>query len=131
MEFARSCPNTDYLLPGTFSEAVRRPLSNLVEGTCPSRRLRPRTITAAHFQTSSAEHRALVAQLGVTMTTLPDGRVQLLHTAANVSTLPSCGSCRRGRGLGGAWLTHHPLKREAGVSCQEICPMTAFICLMS
>ncbi|XP_037074599.1 ER degradation-enhancing alpha-mannosidase-like protein 3, partial [Pollicipes pollicipes] len=83
VEFARSCPNTDYLFPGTFSETVRRPLSNLVEGTCPSRRLRPRRLTAAQFQSGRPEHVALVRQLGVTMTTLSDGRVQLLHTAAN------------------------------------------------
>ncbi|KAF0307545.1 ER degradation-enhancing alpha-mannosidase-like protein 3 [Amphibalanus amphitrite] len=83
VEYARSCPNTDYLFPGTFSETIRRPLSNLVEATCPSRRLRPRRLTAAQFQSGLPEHVALVRQLGVTMTTLPDGRVQLLHTAAN------------------------------------------------
>lgn len=42
-----------------------------------------------HFtllQSSNEEHMKLVNDMGITVATLADGRVQLLHTFSNVST---------------------------------------------
>ncbi|XP_069686401.1 ER degradation-enhancing alpha-mannosidase-like protein 3 [Periplaneta americana] len=81
LEYARSCPNTLHLFP----ESVRRPLRNLVDGVCPRRPTR-RKLHAAEFQAGNPDHMKMVKDMGISILTLPDGRVQLLHTFANART---------------------------------------------
>jgi len=89
VEFARSCPSTRYLFPEHAStqdaaESFRRPLGNIVEDSCPKKRIiKSRRIAAADFQSSNPEHLKLVKEMGINLMSLPDGRVQLLHTYAN------------------------------------------------
>ncbi|XP_063228642.1 ER degradation-enhancing alpha-mannosidase-like protein 3 isoform X2 [Bacillus rossius redtenbacheri] len=78
VQFARSCPNTLHLFP----ESVRRPLRNMVHATCPRTSAR-RRLRAGDFQAGNAEHLKMVREMGITIMTLPDGRVQLLHSHAN------------------------------------------------
>jgi mannosidase alpha-like ER degradation enhancer 3 len=42
-----------------------------------------RRLTAADFQSTNEAHMKLVRNMGITIVTLPDGRVQLLHTHRN------------------------------------------------
>lgn len=79
-EFARACPNTLQLFP----ESVRKPLQNLVDGTCP-RRSSKRRLTALEFSASNLNHLKIVKDMGINIVALNDGRIQLLHTFAGVS----------------------------------------------
>lgn len=81
MEYARTCPNTLHLFP----ESVRRPLRNLVDGVCP-RRSANRKLHASEFQAGNPDHMRMVKDMGIAILTLPDGRVQLLHTFSNART---------------------------------------------
>ncbi|XP_021917509.1 ER degradation-enhancing alpha-mannosidase-like protein 3 isoform X2 [Zootermopsis nevadensis] len=81
LEYARSCPNTLHLFP----ESVRRPLRNLVDGVCP-RSPALRHLHASEFQAGNPDHMRMVKDMGISILTLPDGRVQLLHTFANART---------------------------------------------
>lgn len=81
VEYARSCPNTLHLFP----ESVRRPLRNLVDGICPRRPTR-RRLHASEFQAGNPDHMKMVKDMGISILTLPDGRVQLLHTFSNART---------------------------------------------
>lgn len=80
LDFMRSCPSPNKLFPAQ----VRRPLRDLVSATCPrvsnSNRLR-----AAEFQASNADHLRALFDMGVTMVSLGNGKVQLLHSFYNVS----------------------------------------------
>ncbi|XP_065342933.1 ER degradation-enhancing alpha-mannosidase-like protein 3 isoform X2 [Cloeon dipterum] len=74
----RTCPSTLHLFP----ESVRRPLKNMVNGMCP-RRSHRRKLHAVQFQVGNPEHMKAVRDMGIAIITLPDGRLQLLHTFAN------------------------------------------------
>lgn len=81
LDFMRSCPSPNKLFP----ETVRRPLRDLVTGVCPrisgAKRLR-----AADFQASNADHLRTVYDMGITMVSLGDGKVQLLHSFYNAKS---------------------------------------------
>ncbi|CAN7991512.1 unnamed protein product [Ixodes pacificus] len=84
-EFAQSCPNTHFLFPKTnFAHSVRQPLKDLVEGACPSRTPVARRLHASQFEASKKEHLNLVKKMGVFVTLMADGRIQLIHNAAQV-----------------------------------------------
>jgi ER degradation enhancer, mannosidase alpha-like 3 len=82
LDFMRSCPSPNKLFP----ETVRRPLRDLVSASCPrvggghSNRLR-----ATEFQANNADHLRALFDMGVTMVSLGNGKVQLLHSFYNVS----------------------------------------------
>ncbi|KAF4522599.1 hypothetical protein B566_EDAN003579 [Ephemera danica] len=78
LQFSRTCPNTLHLFP----ESVRRPLKNMVNGICPRRSAR-RKLHAVQFQVGNPDHMKAVRDMGIAIITLPDGRLQLLHTFAN------------------------------------------------
>ncbi|XP_046605659.1 ER degradation-enhancing alpha-mannosidase-like protein 3 [Neodiprion virginianus] len=80
-EFDRTCPNSLHLFPAS----VRQPLRNMVEDVCPRRTLK-RKISASQFQANNLEHLSLLSDMGITIITRADGRVQLLHTFANANT---------------------------------------------
>ncbi|GLH04276.1 Mannosyl-oligosaccharide alpha-1,2-mannosidase IA [Gryllus bimaculatus] len=80
-EFARICPNTLHLFP----ESVRQPLRNMVDGVCPRRVMR-RRLHAPDFQAGNPDHMKLVKDMGISILTLADGRLQLLHTVANAKS---------------------------------------------
>lgn len=80
LDFMRSCPSPNKLFP----ETVRRPLHNLVSGTCP-RVSNTNRLRAAEFQASNADHLRALFDMGVTMVSLGNGKVQLLHSFYNVS----------------------------------------------
>lgn len=77
----RSCPSPNKLFP----ETVRRPLRDLVTGVCPrisnSKRLR-----ALDFQSSNADHLRTVYDMGISMVSLGDGKVQLMHSFYNAKS---------------------------------------------
>ncbi|XP_012259951.2 ER degradation-enhancing alpha-mannosidase-like protein 3 isoform X2 [Athalia rosae] len=81
-EFDRTCPNSLHLFPAS----VRQPLRNMVEDVCPRHRTMKRKINAAQFQANNLEHLSLLGDMGITILTRADGRVQLLHTFANANT---------------------------------------------
>lgn len=80
LDFMRSCPSPNKLFP----ETVRRPLRDLVSASCPrvgnANRLR-----ATEFQANNADHLRALFDMGVTMVSLGNGKVQLLHSFYNVS----------------------------------------------
>ncbi|KAJ6634826.1 ER degradation-enhancing alpha-mannosidase-like protein 3 [Pseudolycoriella hygida] len=81
MDYMRSCPSPNKLFP----ETVRRPLRDLVTGVCPrisnSKRLR-----ALDFQSSNADHLRMVYDMGISMVSLGDGKVQLMHSFYNAKS---------------------------------------------
>lgn len=111
LDYMRSCPSPNKLFP----ETVRRPLRDLVTGVCPrissSNRLRAVEFQVCPFtswfsflvlffsififstfsfvffseQASNADHMRSVYDMGITMVSLGDGKVQLLHSFYNVS----------------------------------------------
>lgn len=88
VEYELACPSTRYLFPGhetagSGAASLRKPLERLVEDTCPSNRKIQRKLTAVEFQSTNEAHLKLIRNMGITIVTLPDGRVQLLHTHAN------------------------------------------------
>lgn len=85
VEYARSCPNSNYLFPERheFAQSIRKPLKNFVNNVCPSRKTIKRKLRASEFQAGNAGHLSLLRDMGITIMALPDGRVQLLHTASN------------------------------------------------
>ncbi|KAL0280067.1 UNVERIFIED_CONTAM: hypothetical protein PYX00_001470 [Menopon gallinae] len=76
-EFARCCPNTLNFFP----ETARKPLKNLVDGVCP--RTMRRKLLASQFTAGNAEHLKLLKNMGITVLSMSDGRVQLLHTVSS------------------------------------------------
>lgn len=80
LDFMRSCPSPNKLFP----ETVRRPLRDLVSATCP-RVSSTNRLRAAEFQASNADHLRALFDMGVTMVSLGNGKVQLLHSFYNVS----------------------------------------------
>lgn len=103
VEFARSCPSTSYLFPKreeqeetyfieqdiTNAEELRQSLGNVVSDKCPSKAKEPlkRKLFATDFQSNNEQHLQILKDMGITMVTMADGRVQLLHTSVNVSTI--------------------------------------------
>merc|ERR1719297_34473 len=77
-------PGYDTTSDGAAS--LRKPLESLVEETCPTKKILKRKLTAMEFQSTSEDHLRLVKDMGITIITLPDGRVQLLHTLASAKT---------------------------------------------
>merc|ERR1719391_679023 len=91
VEFAKSCPSTRYLFPEHettehAAASLRKPLGNLVEDSSPRQKIIKRRILAADFQSSNPVHLQLIKEMGINLMSLPDGRVQLLHTFANAAT---------------------------------------------
>ena len=98
VEFSRSCPSLDFLFPHEkhrlkeetqsspeFANSLRSPLANVVLDKCPSKKTVKRKLFASEFQNGNLEHLKMIKNMGITIMSLPDGRVQLLHTHANVS----------------------------------------------
>lgn len=48
------------------------------------RRVGKRKLLAADFESGNEEHMELIKKMGITIVSLPDGRVQLLQSMANV-----------------------------------------------
>jgi len=91
VEYEQACPSTRYMFPGhdtagSGAASLRKPLERIVEETCPSQRMIKRKLTASEFQSTNEAHLKLVRNMGITIVTLPDGRVQLLHTHANAKS---------------------------------------------
>jgi len=88
VEYEQACPSPLYMFPGHDSAGaaaaeLRAPLESLVEDSCPSKRHQQRRLNAAEFQSNNEAHLQLVKEMGISIVRLPDGRVQLLHTAAS------------------------------------------------
>lgn len=81
LDFMRSCPSPNKLFP----ETVRRPLRDLVTGVCP-RISSAKRLRAADFQASNADHLRTVYDMGITMVSLGEGKVQLLHSFYNAKS---------------------------------------------
>ncbi len=100
MDFARSCPSHEYLFPHSAShpskakgttgyvQAVRTPLANHVAAKCPSpsKSKIKRSLLAIDFESSNQDHMDRIRQMGISIVTLQDGRVQLLHNAGNAAS---------------------------------------------
>lgn len=85
--FNRQCPSPNKLFPTN----VRRPIRELVTGTCPrvsatgTTNTNQRRLRAQDFQASNADHLRTVYEMGITMVQLGDKKVQLLHNIYDVS----------------------------------------------
>jgi len=91
VEFALSCPSARYMFPEhdtlhSGAESLRKPLEKVVEASCPTQRIIKRKLTASEFQATNEAHLQLIKDMGIQIITLPDGRVQLLHTFANAAS---------------------------------------------
>ncbi|XP_058801415.1 ER degradation-enhancing alpha-mannosidase-like protein 3 [Phymastichus coffea] len=80
-ETDRTCPNSVHLFPAS----VRQPLRNMVEDVCP-KRLAKKRLSASQFIPSNLEHWKLLSDMGITILTLSDGSIQLLHTFSNAKS---------------------------------------------
>ncbi|CAG0883021.1 unnamed protein product [Darwinula stevensoni] len=82
-----TCPNIHFLFPEDsekFASRIREPLQHLVEDVFPPSRMPiKRRLRASQFQAANQEHLKLLQEMGISIMVLPDGRVQLSHTAAN------------------------------------------------
>lgn len=81
-ELDRTCPNSLHLFPAS----VRQPLRNMVEDVCPRRTVK-RRLSASQFQANNLEHLKMLSNMGITILTSADGRIQLLHTFSNARTV--------------------------------------------
>ncbi|XP_014292370.1 ER degradation-enhancing alpha-mannosidase-like protein 3 [Halyomorpha halys] len=72
------CPSSLRLFP----QALRKPLKNFVSDTCPDsvKQVVRRRLLAANFQSGNPEHMRIIGDMGISITHLDDGRIQLLHT---------------------------------------------------
>lgn len=88
LDYDHTCPNTEYLFPGKsdFAQSIRQPLKNLVEGVCPKQKSIQRHLHASEFQAGNEDHLKLLRKMGISITTLQDGRIQLQHTTAHAET---------------------------------------------
>ncbi|XP_036320679.1 ER degradation-enhancing alpha-mannosidase-like protein 3 isoform X1 [Rhagoletis pomonella] len=81
LDFMRTCPNSNKLFP----EKLRKPLRNLISGSCPrvptGKRLR-----ALEFQASNPDHLRAIYDMGITMVSLGDGKVRLFHSFYNAKS---------------------------------------------
>lgn len=83
-----------YLFPGNsnYAQDLRSPLADVVVNKCPIRKgpsTLARRLYASDFQSNNDEHLGVVKEMGISIINLPDGRVQLLHSLVNVSSLYS------------------------------------------
>lgn len=83
MNYMRSCPSPKHLFP----ETVRKPLKNLVSGVCPRSSSATSRVSALEFRASNADHRQSVSDMGITMISVGDGKVQLMHSFYNVNEM--------------------------------------------
>ncbi len=97
---AMSCPSTHFLFPNhhhqsgkvdsaaDFARSLRHPLANHVTDKCPVAKSPPkkRKLLASDFQQGNQEHLKLLSAMGISLVSLPDGRVQLLHSFANAAS---------------------------------------------
>lgn len=88
-DFSRKCPSPNKLFPTN----VRRPIRELVTGTCPrvagsgnNNNNNKRRLQAQDFQAGNAEHLRAVYEMGITMVQLGDKKVQLLHNIYDAKT---------------------------------------------
>lgn len=81
-ELDRTCPNSLHLFPAS----VRQPLRNMVEDVCPRRTIK-RRLSASQFQANNLDHLKMLSNMGITILTSADGRIQLLHTFSNARTV--------------------------------------------
>ncbi|KAL3218637.1 hypothetical protein MRX96_031448 [Rhipicephalus microplus] len=65
---------------------VRQPLKNLVGGACPTVASSTRRLHASQFEANKKEHLNLVKKMGVFVTLMSDGRIQLIHNAAQAES---------------------------------------------
>ncbi|BET00321.1 Glycosyl hydrolase family 47 [Nesidiocoris tenuis] len=79
------CPSSLRLFP----EAVRRPLRNFVQDTCPSdgQKALNRRLLATHFQSGNPKHKKLIEDMGISMSYLDDGRVRLSHAFSKAKSI--------------------------------------------
>ena len=86
VESSQACPSMSYLFPGNanYAKDIRSPLANFVPTRTKSSNL-VRKLHASDFQSNNEEHLELVKNMGINIISLPDGRVQLLHTLSNVN----------------------------------------------
>ncbi|ELT95927.1 hypothetical protein CAPTEDRAFT_219288 [Capitella teleta] len=88
-DFDRSCPNNHNNLNGNhnFAQNLREPLQNMVQNLCPSPKSerKPR-IRASEFMAGNPDQLVILAEMGIKIVTMSDGRVQLLHTAAEAKS---------------------------------------------
>lgn len=82
LDFMRTCPSSNSLFP----EKVRRPMRDLISGSCP-RTPTGKRLRAYDFQANNAEHLRSVYDMGITMVSMGDGKVRLLHSFYNVSRI--------------------------------------------
>ena len=87
VESSQACPSMSYLFPGNtnYAKDIRSPLANFVPTRTKTSNL-VRKLHASDFQSNNDDHLNLVKNMGINIISLPDGRVQLLHTLSNVSS---------------------------------------------
>ena len=107
VESSQACPSMSYLFPGNtnYAKDIRSPLANFVPTRTKTSNL-VRKLHASDFQSNNDDHLNLVKNMGINIISLPDGRVQLLHTLSNVCKFTKCLLTDR---LGGkeAWRPTH------------------------
>ncbi|XP_055383860.1 ER degradation-enhancing alpha-mannosidase-like protein 3 isoform X2 [Condylostylus longicornis] len=81
LDFMRTCPSSNKLYP----EKVRKPLQNLITGSCP-RVASGKKLRALDFQATNADHLRAVYDMGITMVSLGDGKVRLFHSFYNAKS---------------------------------------------
>ncbi|XP_064649418.1 ER degradation-enhancing alpha-mannosidase-like protein 3 isoform X2 [Lineus longissimus] len=84
--FERSCPSTQMLFPGSlhYAQLIRNPLKDFVEKLCPKpRNARVSRLRAHDFIAGNKAQLDDLKRMGIRIITMKDGRVQLLHTAAD------------------------------------------------
>ncbi|XP_071802032.1 ER degradation-enhancing alpha-mannosidase-like protein 3 [Asterias amurensis] len=85
-----SCPNHNYMVGGNqgYAEGIRDALQfKKREDLCPSNpgKGRPR-LHATNFVPGNEAHMKLLKKMGINLITMKDGRVQLMHSAAQATT---------------------------------------------
>ena len=87
VESSQACPSMSYLFPGNnnYAKDIRSPLANFVPTRTKTSNL-VRKLHASDFQSNNDDHLNLVKNMGINIISLPDGRVQLLHTLSNVNS---------------------------------------------
>ena len=88
VESSQACPSMSYLFPGNtnYAKDIRSPLANFVPTRTKTSNL-VRKLHASDFQSNNDDHLNLVKNMGINIISLPDDRVQLLHTLSNVNSL--------------------------------------------
>ena len=81
VESSQACPSMSYLFPGNtnYAKDIRSPLANFVPTRTKTSNL-VRKLHASDFQSNNDDHLNLVKNMGINIISLPDGRVQLLHS---------------------------------------------------